>query len=420
MNENTGGGPKITVHLLPDPNPWESDTPIPRPTGIATVLLSLLIVLCTSYHPLAQPAPAYTAVLFLCCAAALMFLARALPAVLAGGAVLLVGYLLGGMLGGAQLAPIGGVYALSCVVAIAASALLLTTRPSLWLALIPAAAYGLLLLQCRDALLSVCALLTFPAAGLLAHATMNNRPRVSVICYTSVMLGLCACLGVSLLWYHSGAPMSVSAMLNAVKTLRSDLIAATTQSELAVLWDQALEGTGIRATDLIESIIVLLFNMLPALLIGIVNVLSYAAQLIGNRLYRGLGLHALITRSSQLFSMSVAAAVLYLLASIISLFASGQSLFLAVVENLRLILLPGMCVVGFWKLIADIYRRRSWGFLIFLIAITLFLPTLLLLCLAISGALTTLMRPIVARMLLQGKLPQDGGSNDHNDNNDKQ
>ena len=84
----------------------------------------------------------------------------------------------------------------------------------------------------------------------------------------------------------------------------------------------------------------------------------------------------------------------------------------AVFENLRLILLPGMCLVGVFKLVADLQRGISKIWIALIIGAALMAPSMLILCVSISGALATLMRPIVAHILLN---QPKNDSSDHSD-----
>ena len=94
---------------------------------------------------------------------------------------------------------------------------------------------------------------------------------------------------------------------------------------------------------------------------------------------------------------------------IASLFSKDVTLTAAVFENLRLVLLPGMCLVGVFKLGADLQRGVSKLWIAVIIGAAILAPTMLILCVSISGAMATLMRPLIARILLnqQNDPPSD-------------
>ena len=154
--------------------------------------------------------------------------------------------------------------------------------------------------------------------------------------------------------------------------------------------------------------------MLPGLAIFGLNLISFAAQLTCIRTYRGVGMKQLVTHTAQIFALSLPAAILYLICCIASLFSKDVTLTAAVFENLRLVLLPGMCLVGVFKLGADLQRGVSKLWIAVIIGAAILAPTMLILCVSISGAMATLMRPLIARILLnqQNDPPSDhsGGS----------
>jgi hypothetical protein len=185
---------------------------------------------------------------------------------------------------------------------------------------------------------------------------------------------------------------------------------ATLMEALQMTLDSA--GTGIEAAALIQSSVELVFNMLPGLLIFALNLMSYAAQLTCIRTYRSVGMKQLVTHMSQIFVLSVPAAIIYLACCIASIFSKDFTLTSAVFENLRLILLPGMCLVGVFKLGADFQRGVSKLWIAIIIGAALLAPTMLILCVSISGALATLMRPVIAKILLN---QPKNDSSDHSD-----
>jgi hypothetical protein len=121
------------------------------------------------------------------------------------------------------------------------------------------------------------------------------------------------------------------------------------------------------------------------------------------------------TRSARLFILSVPSAIIFLIASAGSLFSSSPLML-----NLTLILLPAMCIVGVYKLIADFKARFSPLTLILILAAVLLAPRLLLFGVAVSGAITTLIRPLVTKMVLEKTREQlHGDDNDSQDGDDR-
>lgn len=395
MNQNPSPLPRPQLHFITDKNPWADGSDIPSLPLPGNLLLCLLLVACAAYPLVITSPQIYTICLLVALIALLIFVVRSVTVGLLSAVLFLGGCLTGGL--------IGGVYTLALMATVGIGAFLITTCRSYALAAVPVAAYALSLLLCRDPMLAVLSLIAFPAAGILAYNTMQNRPRVSSICLISIMLGLCAVFGGALVWYRQNGTIVPSEVLAAIEALREQIVAimvgdATLIEALQMTLDSA--GTGIEAAALIRSSVELVFNMLPGLLIVALNLLAYTAQLTCIRTYRGVGMKQLISHSSQLFILSVPAAIVYLVCCIASLFSKELTLATAVFENLRLILLPGMCLVGVFKLGADFQRGVSKVWIAVMIGAALLAPTMLLLCVSISGALATLMRPVVAHILL--------------------
>ena len=255
-----------------------------------------------------------------------------------------------------------------------------------------------------------------PAAGILAHQTMRNQSRVSVICMTSLLYGLCFAFGFVLLAFRTNGFVSIAEMVAALEATREEIIAITLGSEpIMQMLDKTYEGLGVNVRDVVVSTVNLLFNLLPGMAIVLVNVLTYTAQLMCTCAYVGTGVKPLLSRTAQLFILSVPAGLIYLLCFLITLFSGASNMFTALVQNLLVILLPGMTLVGIFKLAGDLKRGTSRLWLFIMIACAVFFPYMLILCIAFSGAMTTLTRPLVTRMMLKMKNNDPEGPDDPND-----
>ena len=395
MNQNSAPTPGVQLRFITDKNPWADGSSVPSLPVVGNLLLCLLLVACAAYPVVVAPPQIYTVCLLIALIATLVFVVRSVTVGILAAVLFLGGCLVGG-LG-------GGVYVLALMATVGIGAFLISTWRSYALVAVPVAAYLLSLALCRDPMISVLSLIAFPASFILAYNTMQNRPRVSSICLVSVLLGLCAVFGGAIAWYRTSGVIVLSEVIAAAEALRENVIVTMTSDQTLM---EALQmtldgtGTGIEAGALIRSSVELVFNMLPGLAILGLNLLSFAAQLTCIRTYRGVGMKQLVTHTAQIFVLSVPAAILYLICCIASLFAKEVTLTAAVFENLRLILLPGMCLVGVFKLGADLQRGVSKIWTVVIIGAALLAPSMLILCVSISGAIATLMRPLIARILL--------------------
>ncbi len=409
---NAPNQPRPLIRFIADPNPWDDEAALPRLRLPATLLLALLVLACAVYLP--TYSPLYTYVMLAVCIVTYLALVRSVAACAVAVLVFLPSAWLGGLA--------GGVYALCLLVTVSIGAYLVCTVRSYRLLVIPVLAYAIALLISRDAMLAVLAVLAMPAAGVLAHATMKNSGRVASVSLCAAMLALCAAFGLSLLWYRSFGAISLGDIRATLDTLRDQIILTWEQDEYAELVEQWLAshpfGDTVTTSTFIHFAVNTAFSLLPAMAVLALNLVSFAAQVTCTNAFVGTGLPMMATRSARLFVLSVPSAVIFLIAGVVSLFSSGTTVFSALMLNLTLILLPPMCIVGAYKLAADFRSRVSPLTVILLIAAVLFAPALLIFGVAVSGAVTTLVRPLVTRLVLERMREQRGPHDSDNDSQD--
>ena len=411
MNQKPFPLPNIQVKHIPDPNPWETLKTIPHVSLAGGILLSLLVVACALYQLPFDPPVIFTLPLLVCCALALIGVVRSAAVGVACGVLFVCGFFFGGFSAEVGLALVCPVFVMGL------GAYLISTFRAKWLISIPVVTYILALLFCGDAAIALLSLIAMPAAGILAHQTMRNQSRVSVICMTTLLYGLCFAFGFVLLAFRTNGSVSLTEMVAALETTREEIIAFTLGNEqIMQMLNKTYEGLGVNVRDVVVSTVNLLFNLLPGMAIVLVNVLTYTAQLMCTRAYVGTGVKSLLTRTAQLFILSVPAGLIYTLCLLITIFSGASNMFTALVQNLLVILLPGMTLVGIFKLAADLKRGTSRVWLFIMIACAIFFPYMLILCIAFSGAMTTLTRPLVTRMML--KMQNQNGPKDPDDPKD--
>jgi hypothetical protein len=111
----------------------------------------------------------------------------------------------------------------------------------------------------------------------------------------------------------------------------------------------------------------------------------------------------LLSRTAQLFILSVPSAVIYMFCFVVTLFSGASNMFIAVVHNLLIILLPAMTLIGIFKLAGDLKNGVSRLWMLILVGCAIIAPYMLILCISFSGALTTLTRPLITRMILKSQ-----------------
>ena len=423
MNATPKKPSTLQFKIFSDPNPWEAEKPAPKLHPLGCVLLSLFLVAAAAYQPLINPPAYFTLPLFCVSILILLSLVRCIPAGIVAALFFLGAHSIGTALTGDGM--ILGTYVLSTIVSIGIGAFLITVCREKWLFAIPVLAYGASFLLGGDPVTALLSLIPFPAMGILAYNTMGNRSRVSSICLTSFMLGLLVLSGGALLLSQAGVPLSWEWIVTTLKNAREQTI-------LQLLSDQkfmsamttAFANAGVSIDVIIRTYVELVFNLLPALAVCLFNLIGYTAQLICVRSYRNVGMPELETKTARLFVMSALSGLLFFIAGIISIWPGEMTEFGAVVYNLLLILMPGMLLIGVFKLIGDLRQggSRMWLFLIIICAF--FMPYMLIYIISFSGALTTMTRPLFLRMMVkQGvKFPPDEPSDapaDHNRDKDE-
>lgn len=416
MNAAPRENPPIQFRIFSDPNPWEADKPAPKLHPVGCILLSLFVIAAGAYNPLLTPPSFYTLPLFAVCLFVLLFLVKSIPAGIAAAVIFLGGHSVGTMLFGDGM--ILGTFLLSSVISVGIGAFVITVCRSKWLLIVPVLAYGAAFAMSRDPLTALLALIPFPAMAILAYNTMGNHTRVSSICLTSFTYGLLVLAGGALLLYRAGIVLSWDMLVETLSATREQTIALILADEsFMTAMKTAFADAGVSLDVIIRTYVELIFNLLPALVVGAFNLVGYAAQLMCVRSYRNVGMKELETYTARLFTMSALSGLVFLICGVISIWPGEMTQFGALAYNLLFILMPGMLIIGVYKLIGDLHRGGSRLWLFILIACALFIPYLLLYCISFSGALATLIRPLMLRMIAKhgGKFPPDENAPDDQD-----
>ena len=398
MNQKMPPLPRIKVEQVADPNPWETLDPLPCLRPAAAFVLALLVAACAAYQLPFAPPDVYTIPLLIACLLALLCVVRSVAVGVAFGVLLVGGYVFGGFslsVGLALICP---------VMVMGLGAYLITTCRTKWLILAPIASYIAAVLLCGNVFVALISLISFPAAGILAYYTMRNERRVSVICMTSLMYGLCITFGYVLLLFLQDGAVDLRALAAELETVREQVVALLLQTEpLMEMLDKTYSTLGVSSRDVVVSLVNLIFNLLPGMVVVLINLMSYTAQLTCTRAYVGTGMKPLLSRTAQLFILSVPSAVIYMFCFVVTLFSGASNMFIAVVHNLLIILLPAMTLIGIFKLAGDLKNGVSRLWMLILVGCAIIAPYMLILCISFSGALTTLTRPLITRMILKSQ-----------------
>lgn len=403
--------PNFRVKVVAEKNPWEDAATLPRMPRAGAWILCLVCLVSAVYPTLIISHSAYW---WLPLTVLSIFYLRT-NHTLYGWLLLAVAFLGGAIVGG----PAFGATLVCLISTVVITALLHTTTRHPLLICLPIIAYALAVVLSGDLLLALLSLPAFPAAYMLGRSIMKNEGRVPAICACAMMLGAVLVLFAALLWRTSGAEMSFDALSSYVNALHDEVLnMALADPDLEVILSM-LDTSEVPLTELLSQTLTLLLLLAPGFTIVFLLAIAYAAQYLCVMSYGPLGMKQLCTLVSQRFIMSVLSAVLFILCAISALFPSrGVTMFSALSSNLWVILFPGMLIVGFWSLYASYRARRSPLMIVLILLAAFLMPPLLLIFVALTGAATTLTRPLLLRMAAimqsQGNHPDDTDS-DPND-----
>lgn len=398
-------------------NPWNDRSQLNPVTKGTTALQAALLLLCTLALPLSlfhrAVAPVVLLLLF-----GYVIVAVRTPATVF---VILLSALLATLLTGSLAS---GALMLSCIVGVACGAWLLTVhKNAYWSLALPVASFGIALAVTGDWMLSAFALFPIPAIVLLRFAVLRGEKRTAAICFAEagLLLSLAVCIGIWL--YTACGSLERTAVLRYIDSLRQSLLQTllTVRDTLLENLKTAGESNPQAYESLVASMseadltamVQQLFHLLPAFIAILCSVIAYEAQMLLNFTYRFTGLKQVVTPAGFVFTMSIPAAVLYVVSLLVSVFSSDTSMAVVVMENLCLLLTPGFLLVGVGAAMTQLaaWRKNGGGVLVFVfLAMLCCCTSSSLYLLALWGACTVLTAPLRAQM--------NRMAGDHNQNSD--
>jgi len=263
-----------------------------------------------------------------------------------------------------------------------------------------------------DNLVAVLFPLGYALAGItLALLSMTFAPRVGTVCaMTLTMLAALAAAGLLTVYALQGA-CTGDAILRAIGDVR-DQCAAVLDEVLAEYAALAAAGgqdvsnvinhnTSVAAVNAVFNMtpaLAVLFCMIPAFFTQIIFVVSCEAE--ENPVYKGVLLHR--------FALSPIAAMVFLLCEICALFAWSDNAYAAVIENMYLIMLPGLFLVGLFNLLAMFRpRTKSHTPTVIIILACCFMPAFVIPLLGFFGAYL-IVRGYIAMLIASRRNRRDG------------
>lgn len=256
---------------------------------------------------------------------------------------------------------------------------------------VPALAY-LAALITSDPLTALGALVFIPSAAVAGMLQRKGAERKTIITSSTITVIVICIGGAALALYLSGKLdlTSITAIIDSARAQLLDALASMTLrlgEESIELFDPTLLPVAVDAT----------FNVLPGLTVAALFVVFYFFHSVLFSLYKSEDLDLFINAKTSKVRMSTVSAVIFIAAYIFSFTtdSAGQiDIVGTVAENLRLILTPGMMLMGIDALGAIMRRLRLAGFLVILLIIGAFmwLSSYVALILSALGAIYLIVR----------------------------
>lgn len=103
-----------------------------------------------------------------------------------------------------------------------------------------------------------------------------------------------------------------------------------------------------------------LMGLAPAIIGVPTLIVSYLADVVLLRKYYNTEWRSRMTPAACALTISPAAGVIYFVCFLIAMFANGQSVFLMAVNNMYLLLVPGLCLIGVSAIFQNAKRAKGW------------------------------------------------------------
>ncbi len=240
------------------------------------------------------------------------------------------------------------------------------------------AAFGLSLLLKSEPAVAALAFCFLPAAVLMALATVYDVGRTNTVLYTMGGFLLSGAVALAVVLFQSYGQVSFTALTTLVEDIRKAAMDAMRGTGWLILdmIEQSAEEVKLTGEQLeamrdaynsvfseasIEALVYSVVGIAPALIFIPTVIVAFGAHLFLLRRYYNTAWRKMMTARSCTVVMSVTASVLYFICFLLVILISKNSLFLTAVQNLFLILVPGLALVGANTIMFQVRRARGWG-----------------------------------------------------------
>ncbi len=270
---------------------------------------------------------------------------------------------------GGSLLPVGLLAAFTSAVCVYTYLLLRRPSPFLWG--IGAVPLVISVLVVKSMLAAILSLAPLPCALLLAYSVKKGFDRVRSVCYLSfgICLPIVLCFIAAINSIYGEVSFAVAKSL--IDALREQIVLT-----LSAVSDQMTELVDLGSADMssyIVSAVNAAFNLLPAILITLANLIAYMIH----SAFLSIYCKDEETRTSALpmlaFDMSLTSAIVFILSLIcaLALVSDSTALWRTAAENMLVILAPGLILtaLGALRMLTSIKGPSCLGTLVYLFVI---------------------------------------------------
>ncbi len=301
------------------------------------------------------------------------------------------------------------------------------TRRFWLLGLLSVAAGGITYLVSGSIWLSLLSLSLLPAVLLLSIATNMGEYCTTAVCYAAAGIFLSAVVVGVVAYWRCGQPFTADALRSLLDSWQETLtrMQITSRDEVIAMMEELAQSGGgqmsssaTQLTDTLQSTmsdemlrasIGQIFSLLPAAFLLSCLLPAYLAQRMLNTAYAANGMREVVTPESEFFTMSLPAAILFVLSAVLMLLTPADAgLFSFAVTNLTILLLPGFFLLGIRSLKTR-YAQPNAGRVLVILLLILFccMSFNALLILAMLGAYDRVFSEI-RRAIAKRQMNRDG------------
>ena len=293
-------------------------------------------------------------------------------------------------------------YLAALTLAASALALLLLRCRSVFVYLIPAIPLLTVAVITRDVVPSLISVAAVPAGIFLAISIKQRLSRVSAICRISIGICIMGAAIFAATVYSACGSLTPTAVKDFIAVFRAEFteICLLTVNELGTMLEQELSEDYV--LELLNSLIDTVLNLLPGIAITLANVVSYVIHATFITVYFAGEKDRDQIAPMLSFDMSLASAIVYILAVITSLFFTSGRVEIAgaVAENVVIVLAPGLVITALSVIRAFMTKKGpsclgTLGYFGIILMLASFSP-IAIGCVALAGAILLICSHIAA------------------------